>query len=238
MKSGDCGSAATRQKRVETALSSINEVVRGLCRELVAEPGPSPPETPTPGATTDDVLSNLYVASLHLHGSLDVEDVLTNLCEILINFMGVARFRVLLVDRAAGRLCSIADETQVRPVATPVALDDGILGVVARTGIPYFETGEPLNDEAPMCACVPLKMGADVLGVIAVERFLAHKVSFSLRDYQLLDLISERAAPALLAAALHQWFKRRTEGTEDSVWGVLSAALAPGHNVSSREMEA
>ena len=124
---------------VEAALTSIREALSGLYREHGATPDPSASSSPAAGADPDDVLTNLYVAGLHLHSSFEVNEVLVNLREILLNFVGAARFQVYVVDRAGERLHAIADETGVRPTCTPVLLGEGIVGVVARTGMPYFE---------------------------------------------------------------------------------------------------
>ena len=100
MKSSGGGAADFPGERVEAALASIREVLGELCRE---RDGPPPALVgPEAGADMDDVLTNLYVAGLHLHSSLKVDDVLVNLREILINFVGVERFRIYFVDRAAG----------------------------------------------------------------------------------------------------------------------------------------
>src|SRR3990172_434772 len=49
-------------------------------------------------------LANLYVAAYQLHSTFDLREVLQQVVEILLNFVGAKRFAVLLWDDEAGRL--------------------------------------------------------------------------------------------------------------------------------------
>jgi GAF domain-containing protein len=58
------------------------------------------------------------------------------------------------------------------------------------------------GDDA-ITACIPMKIGQRVLGVIAIFRLLPHKGGLNSVDLDLLDLLSTHAAVALLFTRLY-----------------------------------
>jgi transcriptional regulator with GAF, ATPase, and Fis domain len=63
-------------------------------------------------------------------------------------------------------------------------------------------SAEAEGDEA-ITACIPMKIGKRVLGVIAIFRLLPHKGGLNSVDLDLLDLLSTHAAVALLFTRLY-----------------------------------
>jgi hypothetical protein len=67
---------------------------------------------------------------------------------------------------------------------------------------PDGSPAESAGDDA-ITACIPMKIGQRVLGVIAVFRLLPHKGGLNAVDLDLLDLLSTHAAVALLFTRLY-----------------------------------
>jgi lipopolysaccharide biosynthesis regulator YciM len=55
-------------------------------------------------------LANLYVASYQLHSTLDFNEVLRIVLEIVINLIGAERFSILLMDEKTNELIPVASE--------------------------------------------------------------------------------------------------------------------------------
>ncbi|MFQ5718112.1 MAG: GAF domain-containing protein [Acidobacteriota bacterium] len=218
-----------RESRLEEALGTVRRLF-----EEQASSAPGEPAAAVAAATdgTDDLLMNLYVAGLHLHGSLDLHDVLVNLREILINLVGVERFVLYVADSTARNLRAVADETGLVRGPATAGPEGGIVSVVVRTGIPYFAADDDAETTpgGPCVACVPLKMAGAVLGVVKIERLVAHKSGFEQRDHEILNLVGEQSGPALLAAALYRRYLGTQNGTSPGPAGVLFGLLdvAPG----------
>src|SRR4030043_1702996 len=60
--------------------------------------------------TENNNLSNLYVASYQLHSTLDFNDVLRIVLEIVINLIGAEKFAVMLMDEKTNELIPVATE--------------------------------------------------------------------------------------------------------------------------------
>ena len=138
-------------------------------------------------------LMNLFVAATRLHSSTERPDVLTAIREILSDLIGSQATAVFEID-ASGSALSLL-ESSGSAAATPrrIAIGSGPIGKVAATGEPYFgdgSGGEPI-------ACIPLKIGPRVTGVIAVFRLLEQKLELYGNDRELLDFMSTHAALAL-----------------------------------------
>jgi GAF domain-containing protein len=148
-------------------------------------------------------LSNLYVASHRLHGTLDRAEVLRAIEEILINLVGSEELAIFAVDAGAATLSLLSsfglpgDQYQSRP------LDDGPLGLAVRTGrtIVIDDASRPA-DEPRLTACVPLKLSDRVIGVIAVFQLLPQKARIEAVDRELFDLLTTAAAAALYCSTV------------------------------------
>jgi GAF domain-containing protein len=152
-----------------------------------------------------DAMANLYVASYQLHIALTPAEVFSIMEQILMQFVGVARFAVLLrrnvsggepvletvhlfhCDELAGRAMKGADEIIRESVSTAVHY----LG----------DPTEPREEGVPL-ACVPLVFGQTVIGVIAVYDFLEQKTRFVNMDIELFRLLGSHAAAAIAGAGL------------------------------------
>ena len=153
-------------------------------------------------------LASLYVASFQLHGSLDRDQVLTAIQEIVIGLIGCEEMAVFSLDREKAELHRIAF-FGLEPERLPtVPLGTGLIGRVATTGERYVKNGDaphpaPAAGEADLTACIPLRVDGRVTGVLALFRLLSHKPALEEADHELFELLATQAATALYAAELH-----------------------------------
>lgn len=146
-------------------------------------------------------LANLYVASYRLHETLDRHSVLEAMLEIIINLIGSEEFAIF--ERPPG-----GSEVEL---AAAFGIEneelegiDATRGEIART----LETGNLFvapadGPPSELVACVPLRLGSETVGAIAVLSLLEHKESLEPVDHELFDLLSAHAATALHLSSLH-----------------------------------
>jgi hypothetical protein len=152
-------------------------------------------------------LANLYVASYRLHGSLERDQVLSTIQEIVINLVGSEQFAVF-ERKADSTQLTVVSWFGVAP-ATYAAVDlaSGRIGACVARGETY--TAAPGDEPLAPCdegltACVPLKVDERVIGAIAIFRLLAHKSQLEAHDHELFTLLATHAASALYCADLHE----------------------------------
>jgi len=147
-------------------------------------------------------LANLYVASYQLHSSVDREAVLGAILEIVINLVGSEQ--VAVYERA-----EVPDTFRL---AKSFGVDDERLaaftlgeGAIARrlANAEIFTDDEATGGEDRLTACVPLKVGEELIGAILVFRLLDHKPSLQPVDHELFELLAVHASTALYCASLH-----------------------------------
>jgi hypothetical protein len=147
-------------------------------------------------------LANLYVASYQLHASVDRESVLGAILEIVINLVGSEQ--VAVYERAG--------VTGPFRIAKSFGLDEERLasftlgaGLLDRrlANAEIFTDDEAAGGEDRLTACVPLKVGDELIGAILVFRLLDHKPSLQPVDHELFELLAVHASTALYCATLH-----------------------------------
>lgn len=146
-------------------------------------------------------LVNLYAATNQLHSTLDREEILIILQEIVINLVGSEEFAVYVRDDESTRLelaaaMGISDD-QARGGTKTRGLNEAV-----SHGELWIETGADRDENEPI-ACVPLRLDDRVIGVIAVYGLLVQKDDFDPVDYELFNLLASQAATALYASSLH-----------------------------------
>ena len=151
-------------------------------------------------------LANLYVASYRLHGSVDLEEVLTAIQEIVANLIGSEELAVFDVDHEQEKLSLMFSHGIDAEHYRSMGFGDGQIGRTARTGLTYIADadGAPGADEANLSACVPLKLDGEVNWLIALFRLLPQKEGFEEMDRELFDLLGNQSATALYCAVLHR----------------------------------
>ncbi len=171
-------------------------------------------------------LANLYVASYQLHATLTFSEVVDTVKEILINLIGAETFALFWVEERAGFLRTEATQGMGGAAPAEVRFKAGPLARAAEHGESYY--ADPLPDTsrinpAQPIACIPLKIGARVIGVVAIYRLLTQKERFAPLDFELFTLLAGHAATALFSSKLYQ----RSEQKLNSLQGFLDMLTAP-----------
>ena len=124
-------------------------------------------------------LANLYVASYQLHSTLDLDEVLKIIVEIVINLIGAEVFAVYLFDGNSQELAVAASEG-LPPSAFPkCALGSGPLGkAVASTETTCWDTARSDDLRQPI-VCIPLAIQKRPIGAIAIHSLLQQKNGFT-----------------------------------------------------------
>jgi len=165
-------------------------------------------------------LANLYVASYRLHGTLDREEVLKIIQEIIFNLIGSEEVAIYEVGPGENLSLSVAsfdiDRTcyeriplslGARTCYERIPLGMDVIGRVVETAEPYFSDGSDddatTREEARITACIALIVEGKVTGAVAIFRLLPQKRGLEQLDHELLDLLATHAATALYCAGLH-----------------------------------
>lgn len=151
-------------------------------------------------------LLNLYIASYQLHSTLDFDDVLRTITEIVLNFVGAEVFTIALVSEENQGLRPLVAEGVDPEAVSELPTDDGLVGQSIATGEAFF--AEDIGVEAPTdprhpLAAIPLRLKNSVLGVIIVYRFLRQKTEWTSVDHELFTLLAGHAATAIFASKLY-----------------------------------
>jgi hypothetical protein len=148
-----------------------------------------------------------YSATYSLHGTLDREELLGVVREIVANLIGSEEMGVF-ERRSDGTLELVTSLGLDEHTYSSMTVDDGVIGHTIRTGARFLvgnDAPEVPRDEreAGLTACVPLAIGDQVVGAIAVFGLLSQKHGLAPLDLELFDLLGNQAAVALHAAKLH-----------------------------------
>lgn len=153
----------------------------------------------TEAEQTSACLASLYVASDRIHGSVEREDVIGAIREIVINLIGSEDFALFERDDEGDGL-TLTASVGIDPVW---ARHSRVIDEVLATGTIHTalepEAAAPGDPEV----CIPLRVGDRIVGVIAIYGLLAHKDRLETVDYELFNLLMAHAGIALYAANLH-----------------------------------
>ncbi|HUL59193.1 MAG TPA: GAF domain-containing protein [Anaeromyxobacteraceae bacterium] len=177
--------AQAERERLRARLDEIEAENRRICDEYVTVQEQS------------SELAQLYVALDRLHAGQTREETIAAIQEIVINVIGSEEFAILEHREGALRVVHAfgVDPDPLRAVP----LDAGAIGRVARTGRLYVagREGAPSPADGDLSACIPLRVGGEVWGTVAIFRLLGHKPSFGPSDQAVFDLLSAHAGLAL-----------------------------------------
>lgn len=149
-------------------------------------------------------LANLYVASYRLHATLNRDEVLATIQEIIINLVGCEEFVVFELDEQQARLSPVAHFGVAPERLSEVHVGTGPIGRIALEGDLWIGNGRSATSENDLTACIPLKLDGRVTGVIALYRLLDHKPKLESLDHELFELLATHAAPALYCTSLYR----------------------------------
>jgi len=164
--------------------------------------------------TENNNLANLYVASYQLHSTLDFNEVLRIVMEIIINLIGAEQFTIFLMDEKTNELVPVAAEGLSLGELPKLKLGEGTIGGVAKEGESYFaentgdHTGQGPDFTKPF-VCIPLKIKEHVIGVISIYSLFTQKKAFSNIDYELFGLLAGHAATAIFSSKLYTQSERK-----------------------------
>ncbi len=168
----------------------------------------------------NEAITNLYVASHRLHATVDPDEVMKIILEILIELVGAEEFGVFMLDEKKKVLeLMVGEGIKDRLPSDTLPAGEGVIGEVASTSEPfYFEPHGSSEVEARLpLAAVPLNMNGNAVGVIVIYKLLNQKPRFSSVDHQLLQLLAADAATALATARLHNAKDRKLKTIEGFV---------------------
>ena len=154
-------------------------------------------------------LANLYVASYQLHSTLDLDEVLKIVIEIVINLIGAEVFAVSLVDERGGELRAVAAEGAALDRFPAHALDAGPVGEALRSGRTACWDPAPPGDLTRPRVCVPLVVQGHPIGAILIYSLLQQKDGFTALDHELFTVLGGHAATAVFAARLYSQSERK-----------------------------
>jgi len=156
-------------------------------------------------------LANLYVASYQLHSTLDYEEVVRIVQEIVINLIGAEAFHLFIVSDKAPEMELVSSEGQTTEVKS-IVVGKGRIGEAAQSGENYFAESVASREATPFeepLAVIPLKIGESVIGVISINKLLTQKKAFTAMDYELFTLLAGHAATAIFSARLYSTSNRK-----------------------------
>jgi hypothetical protein len=175
--------------------------------------------------TQNNNLANLYVASYQLHATLNFSEVLDTVREILINLIGAEGFAIFWVDERSGHLRRELSQGMGSGVPETILPGAGPLRDASQ-GQSYYADPLPSPEEVDVdnpVACIPLKIGARIIGLVAIYRLLEQKSRFQPLDFELFTLLAGHAATALFSSKLYQ----RSEKKLSELQGFLDLLTAP-----------
>ncbi len=142
-------------------------------------------------------LAQLFVALERLHGGRSRADVVAAVQEIVINMVGSEE--LALFERRGDALELLkAFGVDPGPIHT-IALGDGAIGRTGASGAPWIAGRDAAADphDPDLTACIPLRVGDEVVGALAIWRLLGHKPVLDEQDHAVFGLLSAHAGLAL-----------------------------------------
>lgn len=163
-------------------------------------------------------LINMYVASYRLHSTLAYDEVLTIVKEIVINMIGAENFGIYMADERDGELFLIAHEGMEGRDGERHRIGEGVIGHAAATGDIFVASAEALGaGGSDPVACIPLKVGDRMLGLVAINELLIQKDGFRQLDLELFELLGKHAATAIYGATMFTKSERKRSTLEGFV---------------------
>ncbi|MEM6731742.1 MAG: GAF domain-containing protein, partial [Myxococcota bacterium] len=129
---------------------------------------------------------------------------------VVLNFIGAEVFLVAMVEDGLDELRVLVDEG-VGLDSDRLLVSDTVMGDVVQNGVPHFVTeieDLTVTRDAP-AICIPLKIKEQVIGIIAIYKFLRQKKRLASVDHELFTLLAGHAATALFASKLYTDSKRK-----------------------------
>lgn len=142
-------------------------------------------------------LARLYVALERIHGGRSRAETLAAVQEIVINMVGCEELAIF--ERRGDTLFLEWSFGLGSRELRPVPVGKGAVGGAVEKGRVYVakQDGSPAPGEEELTAVIPLRVGTEVSGAIALFRLLGHKTGIGESDQAVFDLLSAHAGLAL-----------------------------------------
>jgi hypothetical protein len=160
-------------------------------------------------------MMSMYISSYQLHATLDLDEVIRVIEEIIVNFIGAASYAVLLADEEGDFSVAASNELHDRLPQTGIE-PRGVLAEVIGSGSAYVHTSSRTPREGVLAA-VPLVMGRTTVGAVIIYQLLAQKDRLLRNDTELLSLLGGHAASAILSARLYSRADRKLRTLEGMI---------------------
>lgn len=160
-------------------------------------------------------MMSMYVSSFQLHATLDLEEVIRVVEEIIVNFIGAASFAVLLADDEGD--FHVAAEKGLDGRLPPKGVTPkGVLAEVIGSKTAYVHTSSRPAREG-ILAAVPLAMGNTCVGAVLIFKLLEQKDRLLRNDVELLSLLGGHAASAIVSSRLYAKADRKLKTLEGMI---------------------
>lgn len=160
-------------------------------------------------------MMSMYVSSFQLHATLDLDEVIRVVEEIVVNFIGAACFAVLLSDDD-GSFHVAAEKGLDGRLPSRGITPKGVLAEVLGSRTAYVHTSNRPAREGVLAA-VPLVMGQTCVGAVIIFKLLAQKDRLLRNDVELLSLLGGHAASAIVSSKLYAKADRKLKTLEGMI---------------------
>lgn len=157
-------------------------------------------------------MMSMYVSSYQLHATLDVDEVVRVIEEIIVNFIGASAYAVLRLDED-GTFRVVGERDLDGRLAMRGIQPKGVLAEVLGSRTAYVHTSNRAAREG-ILAAVPLVMGPTLVGAVLIFELLSQKERLLKNDVELLSLLGGHAASALVSAQLYARADRKLKTLE------------------------
>lgn len=147
-------------------------------------------------------LANLYVCMYRLHATLEYDTLIQTIKEIVISLLGAEDFGIFLRNEKEDGFFMAGHEGVDQSVQEQINFTEGVIGNAIATGESFIDQ-EAKKPNGAVIACIPLKIGSRVLGVLLVFNLLNHKQGFNPVDFELLEILGRHAATAISVSKIY-----------------------------------
>lgn len=149
-----------------------------------------------------ELLQNLFVATHRLHATLDRDEVLETIKEILTNLIGAQKFTIWLLDEAREGLLNLIVQEGFGGAFLELSPSEEELAWKALGGETWYRP-DPGAAGADPVAVAPLKVGDRAVGVMVLHQLFPHRKPLDSNDQQVVELLSSQGGTALMSAMLY-----------------------------------
>jgi GAF domain-containing protein len=145
-------------------------------------------------------LASLYVASSQLHASMEPKEVIQTMGQLLLQFVGAGAYVIYTAD--GDRLIPVMSEGIAISDVRVERVGEGAVGSSFLAQDVVVTSNGSRGRGVPI-ATVPLRVGDDAVGAVAVFELLEQKRELGDADYELLRMLGTQGATALAGARLY-----------------------------------